>query len=310
MRVCVVVPAFNEEVSVGAVVRSVPSFVDHIIVIDDASTDSTAQIVASCAKLDERVELVRHDRRSGVGAAIISGHERALQRGGDISVVMAGDGQMDPRHLPALLDKIQLGYDYAKGNRFLGQGHLSEMPRHRVLGNALLSIQSKLASGYWNIFDHDNGYTAIRCEMLKRLPLSRMSRDYNFERDMLVQLNILGARVADVPIESKYPDRYSKIRLYTFIPRASFFLIRRFFQRVFCKYLFNDVKPFGILFVPGFLLFLFGFLYSFGLFCLRYIDPRHASPSTGTVMIAVLPLYLGIQLLLFAFILDVMETPR
>jgi glycosyltransferase involved in cell wall biosynthesis len=310
MRVCVVVPAFNEEASVGTVVQSVPSFIDHIIVVDDASTDSTAQIVADCAKLDKRVELVRRERRGGVGAAIISGHERALQLGEDISVVMAGDGQMDPKHLPALLDKIQAGYDYAKGNRFLAEGHLTEMPTHRVLGNTLLSILAKLASGYWNIFDHDNGYTAIRCEMLKKLPLNRISQDYNFERDMLVHLNILGARVADVPIESRYPTRYSKIHLYTFVPKASFFLTRRFFHRIFWKYLFNDVKPFGILFVPGFLLFLWGILYGLSLAYLRYFDPRHVSPSTGTVMIAFMPLLVGIQLLLFAFVLDVIEAPK
>ena len=310
MRICVVVPAFNEESSVDTVVRSVPSLVDHIIVVDDASTDSTARVVADCAKADSRVELVRRQRRGGVGAAVMSGHERVFQLGGDVSVVMAGDDQMDPKYLPALLDKILAGYDYAKGNRFLAEGHLSEMPTHRVLGNTLLSILAKLASGYWNIFDHDNGYTAIRCEMLKKLPLNRISQDYNFERDMLVQLNILGARVADVPIESRYPNRYSKIHLYTFIPKASFFLTRRFFHRIFHKYLFNDVKPFGILFVPGFLLFLWGILYGLGLAYLRYFDPRHVSPSTGTVMIAFMPLLVGIQLLLFAFVLDVIEAPK
>jgi hypothetical protein len=240
----------------------------------------------------------------------MSGHERVLQLGGDVSVVMAGDDQMDPKYLPTLLDKILAGYDYAKGNRFLTQGHLTEMPRHRILGNTLLSILSKLASGYWNIFDHDNGYTAIRCETLRRLPLSRISKDYNFERDMLVQLNILGARVVDVPIESRYPDRHSKIHLYAFIPKASFFLMGRFFQRIFYRYLFNDVKPFGLLFVPGSLLFIWGLLYGLGLGYLRYIDPRHLSPSTGTVMIAFMPLLVGIQLLLFAFVLDVMEVPR
>jgi drug/metabolite transporter (DMT)-like permease len=127
---------------------------------------------------------------------------------------------------------------------------------------------------------------------------------------MLVQLNILGAKVADVPIESKYPDRYSKISLCAFVPKASFFLVRRFFQRIFRKYLYNDVKPFGILFFPGFVLLLWGFLYGVFLTYLRYIDLRHISPSTGTVMISVIPLFIGLQLVLFAFVLDILETPK
>jgi len=310
MRICVVVPALNEEHSIGRVIESIPEFVDHIVVVDDGSTDRTAQIATSLANKDGRVELLKRQSRGGVGAAIISGHTRAIQLGVDIVAVMAGDGQMDPKYLTLLLDKIVEGYDYAKGNRFLIEEHLSGMPKHRMLGNVVLSILSKAASGYWNIFDHDNGYTAIRRATLQRLRLSRVSRDYNFERDMLVQLNILGARVADVPIESRYPDRYSKIRLYSFIPRASFFLIRRFFQRIFVKYLFNDVRPFGIMFLPGFLLFAWGFLYGVYLTYLRYFDPRHSSPSTGTVMISVLPFFIGFQLLLFAFVLDVLEAPK
>ena len=289
MRICVVVPAFNEEHSIGKVIESIPEFVDHIVVVDDGSTDSTAQIAASYPRKDVRVELLKRLGRGGVGAAIISGHERVIQLSGDIAAIIAGDGQMDPEYLPTLLDKILEGYDYAKGNRFLVEGHLSGMPKYRMFGNFMLSIFSKIASGYWNVFDHDNGYTAIRCTTLRKLPLNRLSRDYNFERDMLVQLNILGARVADVPIESRYPDRYSKMRLYTFIPKASFFLMRRFFQRIFKKYLFNDVKPFGILFPPGLLLFVWGFFYGVYLTYLRYLDPRHISPSTGTVMISVLP---------------------
>ena len=310
MRTCVVVPAFNEQLCIGRVLESIPDFVDHIVVVDDGSSDNTAQIVSTYTEKDDRLELIRHQNRGGVGAAIISGHERAIQLGVDVVTVMAGDGQMDPKYLPELLDKIIEGYDYAKGNRFLAEGHLSGMPRHRILGNIVLSLLSKVASGYWNVFDHDNGYTAIRCRTLRQLPLNRLSRGYDFERDMLVQLNIIGARVVDVPIESRYPDRHSKMHLCTLVPRTSFFLARRFFQRIFKKYLFNDVRPFGILFLPGFLLFVWGFFYGAYLAYLRYFDLRHISPSTGTVMICVLPLFIGLQLLLFAFVLDILEAPR
>jgi hypothetical protein len=217
---------------------------------------------------------------------------------------------MDPKYLNSLIDKIIEGYDYAKGNRFLAEGHLTQMPRHRVLGNVILSFTSKASSGYWNIFDHDNGYTVIRATILRKLPLNHIANDYNFERDMLVHLNIVGARVADVPIESRYPDRYSKIHIYTFVPGTALFMVRRFFRRIFVRYLFNDVRPFGVLFLPGLVLFAWGLLYGAFLGYLRYFNPRHVSPSTGTVMVSIVPLFVGLQLLLFAFVLDVLEAPR
>jgi len=310
LRVCVVVPAFNEERHINSVIRSIPRYVDHIVVVNDASTDETETIAKNCAKSDSRVEVLTRAHRGGVGAAIVSGHLRAVELKADAIGVMAGDGQMDPNHLKSLIDKIVEGYDYAKGNRFLVEGHLTGMPRHRIIGNVILSAMSKASSGYWNIFDHDNGFTVIKSSTLRKLPLSRIATDYNFERDMLVHLNIVGARVADVPIESKYPDRYSKIHLYTFIPRTSVFLFRRFFRRVFVRYLFNDVRPFGVLFIPGLLLLLWGFLFGGFLTYLRYIDPRHASPSTGTVMLSIVPLFMGLQLVLFAFVLDVLDAPR
>ncbi len=307
---CVVIPAFNEEQAVAGVIRSVPRFVDHIIVVNDASTDATGKIAKKYAKQDRRLEVITRELRGGVGAAIISGHTRALELKADVVAVMAGDGQMDSKYLRPLIDRIVEGYDYAKGNRFLMPGHLTPMPKYRIVGNVILSFVSKASSGYWNIFDHDNGYTVIRTTTLRKLPLSRIASNYNFERDMLVHLNIIGARVADVPMESKYPDRYSKIHLYSFIPKTSLFMIRRYFRRIFVKYLFNDVRPFGVLFLPGFLMFVWGFLYAAFLTYQRYLNPEHQSPSTGTVMLAIVPLFIGIQLLLFAFVLDILEAPR
>ncbi len=310
LAVSVVIPAFNEEHVIRSVIRTVPKYVDNILVVNDGSTDGTEKAAKSCAKSDPRVQVITRPTRGGVGAAIITGHKRALELGADVVAVMAGDGQMDPKHLASLIDKIVEGYDYAKGNRFLAEGHLTEMPKYRVLGNLILSFMSKASSGYWNIFDHDNGYTAIRATTLRKLPLDRIANDYNFERDMLVHLNIIGARVADVAIESRYPDRYSKIHIYTFVPKASFFMFHRFFRRIFVRYLFNDVRPFGVLFLPGLVLFVWGFLYGAFLGYLRYLNPLHVSPSTGTVMLSIVPLFVGLQLLLFAFVLDVLEAPR
>jgi glycosyltransferase involved in cell wall biosynthesis len=306
----VVIPAFNEEDSIQQVIRTVPKYVDHVLVVNDGSTDETEGIARECAKEDRRVEVITRSSRGGVGAAIITGHMRALELKTDVVGIMAGDGQMDPKYLSSLIDKILEGYDFAKGNRFLGEGHLAEMPKHRIIGNLILSFMSKVSSGYWNIFDHDNGYTAIKCATLRKLPLNHVATDYNFERDMLVQLNIVGARVADVPIKSRYPERHTKIHVYSFFPRAMLFMVRRFFRRVFMRYLFSDVRPFGVLFLPGLPLFAWGFLYGAFLAYLRYFDARHASPSTGTVMLSIVPLFVGLQLLLFAFVLDVLDTPR
>ena len=238
-RICVVVPSYMEEDNIGIVIKTMPNFVDHIIVVDDGSTDKTYERVNEC--YDERVVLVRHNQNQGVGATIVTGHKKGMELGADISIVMAGDGQMDPKYLANLISAVtKEGYDYAKGNRFFKQGRTRDMPRIRFAGNILLSFMTKIVSGYWNIYDPQNGYTAIRTSILKELDLDHLAKGYQFENDMLIHLNLANARVKDVQIPARYNGELSKIKIHKFMQETSLFFVKRFFYRIYKKYISRD----------------------------------------------------------------------
>src|SRR3990170_2445537 len=202
-RIHVVIPAYNVADHIADVIKSLPAWVDAITVVDDGSADATA--AAALAVGDPRVTVIRHAANQGVGAATISGFGEALRRGDDIAAKMDGDGQMDPAHLPRLLTPIIDGRcDYTKGNRFLFDRELSVMPKHRLACNFVLTFLTKLASGYWNVFDPQNGYLAIHAAALRLLDLERISKRYFFENDMLINLNIFNVRVMDIALPARY----------------------------------------------------------------------------------------------------------
>lgn len=303
--ITVVVPAHNEQELIGTTIKQVPEFVDHIVVVDDKSTDDTA--AAALAIGDPRVELIRHEVNTGVGGAIISGHRKALEIGGDIDVVMAGDAQMDPEYLPALLDPIiEDGYGFTKANRFFSWTSFAGMPRHRIFGNVVLSFMTKFASGYWHLFDPQNGYTAIRHEVLKRLPLDRIKQNYQFENDLLINLSILSVRAKDVPIPAVYGDEVSGMRMRRVIPQISSLLFSGFWRRVWFKYVLWSFSPIALLLFAGMGLITFGG--AFGIFvAVNTIGPNTASAASA--LMAVGPLMTGIYLLVQALILDIQESP-
>ena len=238
-KVSVAIPCYNEENCVGEVIRTMPYFVDHIVVVDDGSTDRTSQRASEVD--DGRVVLIRHIRNEGLGAAVVTAHRKAMELGADVSVVMAGDGQMDPRYLPKLLTAVaEQGCDYTKANRFLIPGHTDGMPRIRLFGNLLLTLLTKVTSGYWNISDPQNGYTAVKTAVLRKIELDRLAKGYQFENDMLVHLNLANARVRDVPIPANYNGQPSKIKLHRFLTETSLFLIKRFFYRIYKRYMVSD----------------------------------------------------------------------
>ena len=232
LSVAVVVPAFNEERAVARVVETIPAWVDRIVVVDDASHDATA--AAALRRRDPRVEVIRHQANRGVGGAIITGYRRALAQGDDVAVVMAGDGQMDPADLPALLEPIARGdADYAKGNRFRRVEVWRVMPLSRVLGNIALSLATKLTSGYWSVFDSQCGYTAITRRALAAIDLDRVFPRYGYPNDLLARLGAAGARVVDVPVRPIYGDAWrSGIRPRDVIYPISFVLARSWARRV------------------------------------------------------------------------------
>lgn len=306
LRVAVVVPAHNEELLIGKVIQTMPELVDHIIIADDASPDSTAE--AARAVADHRTEVITLPENQGVGGAILTGHTRALELGADVSVVMAGDAQMDPAFLPSLLDPIASGdAQFTKANRFYGPGSFAGMPRHRIFGNIVLSFLTKAASGYWSLFDPQNGYTAIHRAALERLPMDRIAKRYEFENDMLIQLNILRVPARDVPIPAVYGDEVSGMKLSKVAPRILRQLWRGFWQRMWWKYVVQSFSPVALMFFSG--LALVGFGFAMGIFVLvNTIGPPIASP--GTVILSVAPFLTGSHLLIMALFLDIQEGNR
>jgi len=307
MRVHAVVPAYNERDFVGNVIRTMPAFVDRIFVVDDGSTDDTAAVAAASG--DARVEVVRTGRNLGVGGATIAGYRRALAEDAQIVVKMDGDGQMPPDELPLLLDAIiDQRADYAKGNRFLRGAFIHRMPRRRIVGNVVLTFLTKLASGYWNVFDPQNGYTAIRAAALRLLPLDRISPWFFFENDMLVHLNILSLRVVDVPMSAVYGSEWSDLNIPQVILRFPPLLVRRFAYRVLEKYVIRDFSPIALFLAVGMIGLAFGV--GFGAFLwIRSFIIWQPTP-TGSIMLSLLAIVLGFQLCLQAIVLDIQETPR
>ncbi len=308
-RIAVVIPAYNVAAHIAGVLGGIPPFVSWVIVVDDGSLDDTAELVRGYAIGDPRVHLVAREVNGGVGAAVFSGYERALKLGADIVVKMDGDGQMDPAYLGRLVTPILLGQaDYAKANRFLHFGALGAMPPLRRLGNIGLSFLTKLSSGYWGVFDPTNGYTAIHATVIRELERSRIHERYFFETSMLLELGLARAVVRDVPIPARYGQEVSglsELRALRSFPGP---LLRAFLRRILVLYFVRDFTLASFYIVNGLWMLLFALIWGAYHWALSV---RTGLPATtGTVMIAVLPLILGAQLLLQAASLDVQNVPQ
>lgn len=254
--VAVVVPAFNEERLIGQTLRAMPTLIDKVIVVDDASRDSTLEVIKEVAREDERVIWIGHDRNQGVGGAIASGYKKALELEVDITVVMAGDGQMDPADLPAIIEPVaKKEVDYAKGNRLFQGDAWNMIPHYRYLGNSFLSLLTKIASGYWHVADSQTGYTAASLGVLKRIDLDRIYKRYGMPNDMLIKLNQYDFRVRDVHIRPIYNNNgKSGIRLRKVIPRITWLLFKGFWERLFFKYVIKDFHPLVFFYILSFFL--------------------------------------------------------
>ncbi len=306
-RISVVVPAYNEAAHIADVVKSMPEYIDHILVVDDSSRDNTHE--AAQATSLQNLKIYRTEANQGVGGATLLGFAKALELESDVILKMDGDGQMPPQYISALLDAVlEEGYDYAKGNRFLAGESLAFMPRHRLLGNVALTFLTKLASGYWHIYDPQNGYVAIKSSALKNLKFKDIHRGYFFENDMLVQLNLFGLKVKDVPIPAFYGNERSDLDPLKVGFTFPFLLVRRFIRRIYQKYILRDFSPIALFLILGSMLFGWGGV--FGLYLWYKTWQTGLASPTGTIMLSLLPLILGFQLLLQAIVLDIKETPR
>ena len=305
-RVAVVVPANDEEKLIAETIRSIPGFVDRVLVVDDASGDGNVAAVRGLA--DPRVELSVHERNLGVGAAIITGYKRALEAGDDVVCVMAADNQMDPADLETLVAPVARGrLDYAKANRlFTGQAW-QLIPRYRYLGNAVLSMLTKIASGYWHIADSQSGFTSVSLEYLELLDLDKLYKRYGFPNDMLVHLNVWNARVRDVPSRPIYGvGERSGIRLRKVVPTISWLLLKGFFWRLRTKYVIRDFHPLVFFYIFGFVMTLLGLALGILEVVLRI---EGNAVSAGTVVLVALLLIFGSQFTLFAMWFD-MESNK
>lgn len=305
----VVVPAYNEEKLIGRVIETMPGFVDKIVIVDDTSRDRTAEVVRTYQNpATDRVILVEHTTNQGVGGAIASGYKWCRDSGVDIAVVMAGDAQMDPDDLPDLLDPVVNDeVDYVKGNRLFTGDAWHIIPKWRYLGNSVLSLLTKIASGYWQIADSQTGYTAINQKALKTIDWDQMYKRYGQPNDLLVRLNIYNFRVKDVPVKPIYNiGEQSGIRPGKIIPKLSILLFKLFVWRMFQKYIIRDFHPLVFFYFFGIMLQFFSLL----LFCrMIYMWVLTSNlPPINTLMFVFTTL-VGLQFLLFAMWFD-MEYNR
>jgi len=303
-KIVVVVPAYNVEKQIGKAIRQLSESIDHIIIVDDCSKDST---LSEIRKFNgDRIIILENKINQGVGGATKKGFKKGLELKGDIFVKYDGDGQMDPSKINDLIVPLFEGYDYVKGNRFIHAKELTTMPKIRLFGNFILTFFTKLSSGYWNIFDPQNGFSALKREMLELLPLHQLANRYFFENDVLIHLNVLRARVKDIGIPAKYGHEKSSMNLFKIVLSFPWLLMKGFFYRVYHKYILYDFSIIGLFYILGFFLLSFGV--TLGAFWWIKSITSGVIATTGTVMIAVLPIILGFQLFLQAIVLEAQSS--
>ena len=307
-RIAVVIPAFKVSDQILAVVENIGPEVSLIVVVDDCCPESSGKLVqAGCS--DKRVIVLTHQENKGVGGAMITGYRFALEKGADIIVKLDGDGQMDPSLIPRLLEPIlKEQADYVKGNRFFNVQAILRMPKVRILGNLVLSFFSKASTGYWQVFDPNNGFTAIHASALKQLPLEKISNRYFFESDMLFRLNLARAVVTDVPMDAVYGDEKSNLSIVRTLFEFPFKHSRNFIKRVAYSYYLRDFTlaslelPAGlVLLTTGSIAALYNWIHSANL--------NQATP-TGTLILIAMMLLSSIQLLLSFASYDIQSSPK
>lgn len=309
MKLAVVIPCYNVSAHIAGVIRSIPPSISHIIAVNDCSPDDTAAVLEALRQQEPRLTVVSHEKNTGVGGAMLSGYKKSMELECDITIKMDGDGQMDPKYLPALLQPLlDDKADFTKGNRFRDLKALRAMPVSRRLGNFGLSFLIKASSGYWNIFDPTNGYTAIKNTVLNDISFRKIHQRYYFETSMITELYYANAVIADVPMKANYGDEISHLSrtrtLFEFPPK----LIYAFLRRIFLKYFLYDFNVASLYLLTGIPLFIYGLV--FGLVKFEsYTEVGKAAP-TGTVIIPTLLIILGFQLLLSALSYDINNYPK
>lgn len=307
-RIAVVIPSYKVTRHVLDVIARIGSECSRIYVVDDACPDGSGRHVEEHCR-DTRVRVIFHEKNKGVGGAVITGYRAAIEEDLDIVVKIDGDGQMDPALLPDFVDpNISGEADYTKGNRFYDLEEIHSMPKIRLFGNAMLSFMAKFSSGYWDLFDPTNGYTAVHVNVLRRLPLHKLSERYFFETDILFRLNILRAVVIDVPMDASYGDEVSNLKISQVVGEFMTKHLRNACKRITYNYYLRDMSlaslelPLGVIFVL--------FAVIFGGYNWISSAQHHVAAPVGTIMIATVSLLMGVQFLLAFIGHDVAQVPR
>ena len=242
----VVTPAYNEGNLISKVIDTMPDFVDHMIIINDGSKDQTKQLIETRALNDPRIVLLNHETNQGLGQTLIDGYLKSIEMKIDVVAVMAGDAQMDPDDLKDVVMPVISGEaDYVKGSRLLVNGVKSKMPKYRFIGNNILTLLTKFATGYWHVVDSQCGYTAISYRAISSIPIQEMIKGYGYNAHILYMLNIANFKVKDVNVKPVYGEEVSKIKLGKYIRKVSILLCRLFFNRISKKYMLMDFNHIG-----------------------------------------------------------------
>ncbi len=307
-RIAVVIPCFQVKKHILNVIGAIGPEVTKIYVVDDKCPEDSGKFVVDNCQ-DPRVTVSFNAVNLGVGGAVMAGYQAALKDDMHIVIKIDGDEQMDPALIPRFVQPIKDGRaDYTKGNRFFNLDNVRSMPALRLFGNAVLSFLNKLSSGYWDIFDPTNGYTAIHTEVLRELPFDKVSQRYFFESDMLFRLNLLKAVVVDVPMDAKYGDEVSNLKVSKIVTEFLGKHARNFYKRIFYNYYLRDLSLASIELPLGLLLFIFGT--SFGLLQWWHAAANELATPAGTVMLSALPTLMGLQLILAFLAYDIGSVPR
>lgn len=305
-KIAISIPAYNEEKLIAKTITTLPEWVDIAVVVDDASSDRTSEVVRELN--DPRVILLRNEENHGIGYTVVRGYKRAMEEGADILCLMAGDAQCDPAYLHILIDAVLNGEcEYAKANRFFHRDALKAMPTFRRVGNILMSIATKFATGYYNVSDSQNSYSAIRSEVLQRVDLDDISPRYEFENSSLLHYGLANIKIKDIAVPAIYGEEESGIRMLSFLRRAFWVMIKGFFRRVYEKYVLFSFHPIALFLFFGWLLLAWGI--GFGAW-VAFDSLGDSTATTGTVMLAVLPFLMGFQLVLSAIVLDIQNEPK
>ncbi len=307
-RISLVIPAYNEQRLIKPTLENVPKMIDRIYVVNDCSTDNTADVVLDISKKDKRITLINHEKNKGVGQGIITGYLRSVEDKYDIAVVVGGDFQMPLEQVTNFLDPLIDGKaDYTKGNRFLIEGNVFEdMPKIRQLGNAIISLITKIASGYYKIYDVVDGYTAITAHAIKMVNWNKAWKKYGYPMDFMIRLNAYGLRVKDIPRRAIYlkGERQSQIKGFNYFLKVSPMLLRGFFWRLFKKYLFRDFHPLLFFYILGILLLPIGLIW--GIILLYWQFSGHGVTGPQATVDAIF-LIMGFISLSFGMLFDMYE---